>query len=162
MSGFVRNERGFTLVELIIVIVVLGILAAVAIPKFLDLRGDAEQAAVSQMVASLESALSIYASRQILGDGTIAVHNPFDDLSNIPTNYNGELAAVNPSNTEDGTWTFRTNGNWIMYNPKGSITGGWTSGGERFIIYQVQEVVESGDVVGLRLVTTPRYEYSWN
>jgi MSHA pilin protein MshA len=162
MAGVFRSTRGFTLVELVIVIVVLGILAAVAIPKFLDMRGDAEQAAVAQMVASLESALTIHVSKQVLDGGTIAVHNPFDDLSNIPANYNGVSDVVNPTNTPDGTWTFRTAGNWIMYNPKGAITGGWSSGGQRFIIYQIQTVMEGTDVVGLRLTTTPTYEYTWN
>jgi hypothetical protein len=48
-----------------------------------------------------------------------------------------------------------------MYNPKGSITGGWLNGGERFIIYQVQVVVDGNDTVGVRLDTTAPYAYSW-
>lgn len=40
------KQKGFTLIELIVVIVILGILAATALPKFVDLTGDAQKAAV--------------------------------------------------------------------------------------------------------------------
>ncbi|MDO9195132.1 prepilin-type N-terminal cleavage/methylation domain-containing protein [Rhodoferax sp.] len=59
-------QRGFTLIELVMVIVILGVLAAVAIPKFVDLKGDAAQAAVNGVAGGLSSASAInYASRSI-------------------------------------------------------------------------------------------------
>ena len=162
MFNQARNDRGFTLVEIVIVVVVLGILAAVAIPKFLDVRQEAEIATVEHMVTSLESAMSIYASKQFMDGNSVTPHNPFLDLSNVPQNYNGENNTINNNTTPVGTWTFRPNGNWIVYQPKASLTGGWDHGGRHYIRYQVQVVTDGADTVGLRLITTPQYEYSWD
>jgi len=162
MNSKLDKSSGFTLIEIIIVIVVIGILAVTAIPKFLELRSQAEQAAVSTMVSSLESAMAIYSSRQYVNGANMSIHNPFNDLSNVPENYKGENDPVNITNTPPGTWSYRASGNWIMYNPRQSITGGWNNGGTHFIIYQMQAVTEGADTVGLRLTTTPAYEYSWN
>jgi MSHA pilin protein MshA len=52
-------QRGFTLIELVMVIVILGVLAAVAIPKFVDLKSDAQQASLQGVAGAAASASAI-------------------------------------------------------------------------------------------------------
>ena len=62
----VRNQKGFTLIEIIAVLVILGILAAVAIPRFMDLTTVASDKAAMQAVAEGKSRLSNQFARDIL------------------------------------------------------------------------------------------------
>lgn len=61
-----RNQAGFTLIELIIVIVILGILAVTAAPKFLDFGGDARKSVLQGVKGSLESAGSLVYGKAII------------------------------------------------------------------------------------------------
>ncbi len=54
-----KRQNGFTLIELVMVIVILGVLAAVAMPKFIDLKSDAERASVAGVAGAAASASAI-------------------------------------------------------------------------------------------------------
>lgn len=55
----ILSEKGFTLVELVVIIVIAGILLAVAVPKFLDLSNGAKSAACKQNQAAIETAAAV-------------------------------------------------------------------------------------------------------
>lgn len=76
-----KQQQGFTLVELVIVIVVLGILAAVAVPKFVNLGSDAEKGAASAVAGALASATSInFAAKKVGNSSAVAINQGEDAL----------------------------------------------------------------------------------
>ncbi|MEW5795754.1 MAG: prepilin-type N-terminal cleavage/methylation domain-containing protein [Candidatus Zixiibacteriota bacterium] len=66
----INKQGGFTLIELVIIIVVLGILAAVAIPKYQDITGEAKEAACRAALGGLRSGITIFYANQAVTTGT--------------------------------------------------------------------------------------------
>jgi prepilin-type N-terminal cleavage/methylation domain-containing protein len=98
-----NKKNGFTLIELIIVMVILGIMAAVAVPRYLDSISNAEKSAEDAVISAIRSGLKQAANDSLYTNGRASwPSNPFDALSEKPTGYteDGDIADT------DGEWTF--------------------------------------------------------
>ena len=103
-----NNKNGFTLIELIIVMVILGIMAAVAVPKYLDSIANAEASAEDSVITAIRGGLKQAANNSLLANGRASwPTNPFDALSEKPVGHSDD----NDLADTDGEWTFIDNGN---------------------------------------------------
>ena len=114
-------SRGFTLIELMIVVAIIGILAAIAIPKFADLIRKSREGATKGNLGAVRSALSIYYGDQ---EGNY----PSDDLTSLTTggkylneipsskapNYHNDSATVNAG--ASATVALTGTGGWAYVN----------------------------------------------
>ncbi len=167
-----KQQSGFTLIELIVVMVIVGLMAAIAVPKFIDMTKKAEAASVKSVLGSVRSALSLkVASGLVNGDNIAdwtyngsAALDPMDDLlAEKPESYLG-VTGNQPASAKGSWWDRNTSptDHWLMYKLKNPtiISGGWASAGTN-IIQRINKISEGGETVGLFLDSTS-YPYTWN
>jgi prepilin-type N-terminal cleavage/methylation domain-containing protein len=108
-----KNNKGFTLIELIMVTIILGILAAVAIPRYASTVVKAEEAA-EDAVISIE---------QLMENGRRSwPDNPWDALDKKPAGYD---ASDSDDADADGEWTFNTTTLKITHQRNDNSRVGW-------------------------------------
>jgi len=102
-----NKKNGFTLIELIMVMIILGIMAAVAIPRYLETIQKSEVASEDAVVNNIVVALENFAQNKMLSEGRrYWPSNPFEALATKPQSYSTDGL---PSDT-DNEWTFVDDG----------------------------------------------------
>lgn len=116
------TPRGFTLLELVIVIVIIAVLAGFLLDRVLPLVGQAERVAFLQVRAHVQNALLLEAAERITrGESAsldeLAGANPMSLLLQPPGNYLGELSRPRIADLPRATWHFDDREGRLVYRP---------------------------------------------
>jgi prepilin-type N-terminal cleavage/methylation domain-containing protein len=167
---------GFSLLELVVVIVIISVLMVFAISRLLSLMVDAERVTMETVAGTLRSAIGMKVAQCIVKSKlselpALAGSNPMALLAETPRNYLGELDGADPAKLEDGNWYFDKRDKALVYLVRNKVyfVGG-LAGPPRArltvkLVYSDKNgngVFDAGvdEIQGLRL--GPMESYSWS
>lgn len=164
-----RHSKGFTILELIVVIAVVALLATVALPKFYTLTRRAEVLGAQGMVGNVRSALSLQMARGLYQgedlsawayDGKHALYPMRDLLLEPPQNYRGVVAESN----ERGCWYDDKNSHELVYVLRNDDNVAGVTGVPKKVRWRIEAVYdergpEEKRVIGLLL--QPSIQHQW-
>lgn len=152
-----KNRNGFTLIELVIVIILVGVLSVIVVSRYVSMQKEAERAAFTYTLATLNEALSMFSLNQLATNQTVTTQDPFANLSSL-SNYAGSFGDVDGTNCPTGYWALQSgnasNNYWavVIYRPRATLAQAYVWGGMQWIIYDVKSVQNaSGKTINLIL-----------
>ncbi|MEX2163362.1 MAG: prepilin-type N-terminal cleavage/methylation domain-containing protein [Sulfuricaulis sp.] len=130
-GGASEANAGFSLLELVIVIVIISVLLVLAVSRLLALQVDAERVTMEMVAGILRSAIGMKVAESIVKSKVSELKvlegsNPMDLLAEVPRNYLGEKEDVDPLKLEDGNWYFDKREKALVYlvRNRGFFEGG--------------------------------------
>ncbi len=123
---FVSNQKGFTMIELIIVIIILGILVAVAVPKYFSMNASAQEAACLANQKAIESAVMMEYSQRLVNGESTTLAQVVSDYNSSPAGFfvNGQVPKC-PTDNSDYTVAASGDGESITITcDNGHVFGG--------------------------------------
>ena len=117
-----KTEKGFTMIELVVVLVLIGLIAAIAIPKYLDVTTNSKEKALKGALSSIRGAVQMSYSKSVL-DGTPtypSLNATIFTNGNVPDDVYTPTTNV-AYTTEDPISTFSGAGGWIYNKTTGEV-----------------------------------------
>jgi len=118
-----NKQHGFTLFELVVVILLVGVFMSFAIDRMLRIQIDAERVSVQQTIAALKSAIHLQTADMVVSKGldsikTLENTNPMNYLQELPYNYLGLKNDSQASQYQSASWYYDPKQNILVYTVK--------------------------------------------